>query len=147
MKVGCIGTDVLGVKVRGNNEALLHWERNRWLATYYFVFIRGWCFSANMSKVLARVNQQPPMHQLAVLSTGWSSSQFISYLVFFFLFFLVLDRDLTHRYPSHLPTLISTAPTLVPYLLSPTNIANLITSYLIDLTTIQTTYPINYIPY
>jgi hypothetical protein len=41
MKVGCIGTDVLGVKVRGNNEALLHWERNRWLATYYFVFIRG----------------------------------------------------------------------------------------------------------
>jgi hypothetical protein len=42
MKVGCIGTDINGVKVRGNNEALLHWERYPWRATYYVVFIQGW---------------------------------------------------------------------------------------------------------
>jgi hypothetical protein len=30
MKLGYIGTDIDGVKFRGNNEALLHWERHRW---------------------------------------------------------------------------------------------------------------------
>jgi hypothetical protein len=51
--------------------------------------------------------------------------------------------DLTPSYPAHFPTFISIAPTLVPYLLSLTNIATLITSYLIDLATILTTYPTN----
>jgi hypothetical protein len=81
----------------------------------------------------------------------WSSSQFISYLVFFFFSFLVLDRfspgpDLTHNYPTHFPTLISTAPTLVPYLLSPTDIATLIINYLIDLTIVLSTTP-TLVPY
>jgi len=38
---------------------------------------------------------------------------------------------------SHITTLL----TFLPYLLSPTNIATLITSYPIDLITILTTYP------
>jgi hypothetical protein len=28
MKLGCIGTDINDVKLRGNNEAPLHWERH-----------------------------------------------------------------------------------------------------------------------
>jgi hypothetical protein len=63
-------------------------------------------------------------------------------------YFLVLGcfsprPNLTHSYPTHFPTLISFAPTLVPYLLSLTNIATLITSYPIDLATILTTYLTN----
>jgi hypothetical protein len=65
---------------------------------------------------------------------------------------LVLGRfslDLT----SHIATLLTflpcslfylhTAPPLVPYLLSPTDKATLITSYPIDLATVLTTYPTN----
>ncbi len=44
---------------------------------------------------------------------------------------------------THLPTFISIAPTLVPYLLSPTGIATLITNYPINPTIILTIYPIN----
>jgi hypothetical protein len=63
-------------------------------------------------------------------------------LFFLFLFLAVFPGpDLTHSYPAHFPTLISIAPTLVPYLLSPTNIATLITSYPIDLAIVLTTYP------
>jgi hypothetical protein len=51
--------------------------------------------------------------------------------------------DLTYTYPAHFSTFISTAPTLVPYLLSPTDTATLITSYPIDLATVLTTYPTN----
>ncbi len=51
--------------------------------------------------------------------------------------------DLTHSYPAHFSTFISTAPTFVPYLLSPIDTATLITSYPIDLATILTTYPTN----
>jgi len=51
--------------------------------------------------------------------------------------------NLTHSYLAHFPTLISIAPTLVPYLLSLIDIATLITSYRINLTTILTTYPTN----
>jgi hypothetical protein len=99
------------------------------------------------------VNQQPPMHQLAVLSTGWADffhsvpdgvhhSPFLfgaDHCTFYFYFyFLVLGRfslgpDLTHIYPAHLPTLISIAPTLVPYLLSLTDIATIIITYPINL--------------
>ncbi len=105
------------------------------------------------------VNQQPPMHQLAILSTGWavcchSASDGVHTVHFFlllttvlFLFFgflaVPLGPDLTHSYPTHLPTFISTASTLVPYLLSPTDITTLITSYPIFLPTILTTYPTN----
>ncbi len=65
-------------------------------------------------------------------------------LFFFFLFLAVFPGpDLTHTYPVHFPTLISIAPTLVPYLLSPTNLTTLITSYPTDLTIVLTTYPIN----
>jgi hypothetical protein len=67
-----------------------------------------------------------------------------TYLNFFFLVFgcFSLRPNLTHRYVTHLLTFINTAPTLVPYL-SPTGIAILITSYLINPTTILTTYLIN----
>jgi hypothetical protein len=92
---------------------------------------------------MARVNQQPPMHQLAVLSTGWAAffhsapdgvhhSRFFlaadhctSFLSFFFWILAVFPLDLTLHIatlptflPSqaHFPTFISTAPTLVPYL-------------------------------
>jgi hypothetical protein len=51
--------------------------------------------------------------------------------------------NLTHNYPTHLPTLVSTAPPWVPYLLSLTDIITLITSYPIDLATVLTTYPTN----
>jgi len=94
----------------------------------------------------ARVNQQPPMHQLAVLSTGCLAffhsapdgvhrSPFLfaadhcTFFYFFFFLFLAIfpGPDLTHTYPAHFPALISIAPTLVPYLLSPTDTATLIT--------------------
>jgi hypothetical protein len=50
----------------------------------------------------------------------------------FYFFLLVLDRfsprpDLAHSYPTHFPTFISIAPTLVPYLLSVTNITTIAT--------------------
>jgi len=80
------------------------------------------------------------MHQLVVLSIGWVTFSHLALngvhhypflfatnhcIFFIFLFFFGFGRfslglDLTHSYPTHLPTLISTAPTLVPYLLSPT---------------------------
>ncbi len=48
-----------------------------------------------------------------------------------------------NSYPAHFHTFISIAPTLVPYLLSPTNTATLITSYPTDLAIILTTYLTN----
>ncbi len=124
----------------------------------------GSVMSARWKLHTARVNQHPPMHQLAVLSTGWAvffhsapdgvhHSPFFFFFAadhctsFFFLFFdhFSLGLDLTHSYLTHLPTLISTAPTLVPYLLSLPDIAALITNYPIDLTTILTTYHSNLI--
>jgi hypothetical protein len=54
-----------------------------------------------------------------------------------------LGLNLTHNYPAHFPTLISTTPTLVLYLLCPTHIATLITSYPIDLATVRTTHTTN----
>ncbi len=80
----------------------------------------------------ARVNQQPPMHQLAVLSTGWAAyfhlvsdgvhhSPFIfaaDQCTFFFLVFSLLffpGPDFTHSYLAHLLTLINIVQTLVPY--------------------------------
>jgi hypothetical protein len=55
--------------------------------------------------------------------------------IVFFLFFywfcghFSLRPDLPPRYLAHFPTLLNTAPTLVLYLLSLSNIATLITSY------------------
>jgi hypothetical protein len=102
------------------------------------------------------------MHQLAVLSTGWAtffhsmpdgvhhSLSFFAtdhYIFLKFSFWLCghfsPGPDLTPSYPAHFPTLISIAPTLVPYLLSPTDISTLITSYPIDLAIVLTTYPTN----
>jgi hypothetical protein len=111
----------------------------------------------------ARVNQQPPMHQLAILSTRWAAffhsvpdgvhqSPFFFWLLttvlfFFFKFFALRPffpgPDLTPSYHAHFPTLGSIVPTLVHYLLSPTDIAILITSYPIDLATVLTSYPTN----
>jgi hypothetical protein len=104
----------------------------------------------------AKVNQQPPMQQLAILSTKWAAifhstldgvhhNPFFLLLtiVFFFggvLGYFFLGPDLTQNYPLHFPTLISIAPTLKLFLLSPTDIATLITNYPIDLATILTTY-------
>ncbi len=78
----------------------------------------------------------------------WGSSQSISfccwplYFILFFWFLVIFPLDLTYH-PDHFPTFISSAPTLVPYLLSPTDIATLITSYHIDLAIILTIYPTN----
>ncbi len=78
----------------------------------------------------------------------WGSSQSIFlqlitiHFYFIFWFLVVFPLDLT-CHPAHFPTLLSNAPTLVPYLLSPTDIATLITSYFIDLATVLTTYPAN----
>ncbi len=110
--------------------------------------------------LLSRVNQQPPMYQLAVLSTGclaffhlapdgvhrspflFAADHCTFFYFFFFLFLAVFPGpDLTHTYPVHFPTLISIAPTLVPYLLSPTDTATLITiSY-------WPSYCTNHLPY
>ncbi len=82
-------------------------------------------------------------------SAKWGSSQSISFywLPLYFIFLVLVHcsprLDLTHSYPTHFPTLINIAPTLVFYLLSPTNIATLIINYLIDLTIVLTTYPTN----
>jgi hypothetical protein len=101
------------------------------------------------------------MHQLVALSTGWatffhSAQDGVHHSPFFFatnhctflFIFLLCGRfspgpDLPPGYPAHHPTLLNTAPTLVPYLLSFTKIATLITSYPIDLATLLTTYPTN----
>ncbi len=106
----------------------------------------------------AKVNQQPPMHQLAVLSSGCLAffhsapdgvhdSPFLfaaNHCTFFFgSWSFFPGPDLTHSYLAHFSTFISTTPTLVPYLLSPTNTTTLITSYPIDLATVLTTYPTN----
>jgi hypothetical protein len=116
--------------------------------------------TSGMWASMARVNQQPSIHQLAILLTGWAAffhlaPDRVHHSPFFFvadhcilLYFLVLDcfssgPDLTHSYPTHFPILVSTAPTLVLYLLYPTDIATLITSYSIDLVTIQITYLTN----
>jgi hypothetical protein len=78
---------------------------------------------------------------------GFITIHFFLLLTTIFLFlFLVIGHfsptfDFGHNYPTHLLTFISTTPTLTPYLLSPTNIVALITSYPIDLSTILTTYP------
>jgi len=47
------------------------------------------------------------------------------------------------QFPYFISTLISITPTLVPYLLSPTHITTLITSYPIDLAIVLITYPTN----
>jgi hypothetical protein len=84
------------------------------------------------------------------LSIRWGSSQSIffatdHYIIIFglFLVFFFLRPDLTHSYPTHLPTFISIVLTLVPYYLSFIDITILITSYPTDLTTIPTTYLTN----
>ncbi len=105
------------------------------------------------------MNHQPLMHQLAVLSIGWvaffhskpsavyHSPLFFAadHCIFIYFWFLAVfpGPDLTHSYLAHFPTLISIAPTLVPYLLSPTNTTTLITSYPINLAIVLTTYPTN----
>jgi len=86
------------------------------------------------------VNQHPPMHQLTILFTGWaaffhSTIDGVHHSPFLFAaehctfsFVSVLGRfslgpDLTQNYPIHLLIVISTPPTLVPYLLFPIDIA------------------------
>jgi len=108
----------------------------------------------------AKVNHQPPMHQSVILSIGWATfchstlngvhhNPFLftaDHCIFFGGFvigYFFLGPDLTHSYPIHLLTLINIIPTLVPYLLSPTTITTLITSYPTNLTTILTIYPTN----
>jgi hypothetical protein len=98
------------------------------------------------------------MHQLAVQSIGWamffhSTLDGVYHSSFFFvnhyiILYLILDcfsvgPNFIHSYLTHLLTLINTTPTLVPYLLSPVDIATIITNYPIDLVTILTTYPID----
>jgi hypothetical protein len=104
------------------------------------------------------VNQQPPMHQLAVLFTGWVAffhlapngvhlNPFLfvaNHCTFFFGSWPFFPGpDLTHSYLAHFFTLIGIATTLVPYLLSPIDTTTLITNYPIDLATVLTTYPTN----
>jgi len=81
------------------------------------------------------------MHQLAILSTGWAvgfhsmpdgvhHSPFLfatdqCIFILFFWFLAIFPLDLT-CHPVHFPTLISTTSTLVPYLLSPIDLATLL---------------------
>ncbi len=88
-----------------------------------------------------------------LLSGGVHCSRFLFFWLtsVLFLFFSVLGPfspgpDLAHSNPTRLPTLISNTLTLLPYLLSLTDIATLITSPT-DLVTILTIHPINYIRY
>jgi hypothetical protein len=79
---------------------------------------------------------------------GWGSSHFFLLLITVLFFFcgswpFFPGPDLTHTYLAYFFTLIGIATTLVPYLLSPTDTATLITSYPIDLAIVLTTYPIN----
>ncbi len=110
---------------------------------------------------LAIMNQQPPMHQLAILSIEWDvffhlAPYGVHHSPFFFAinhytffnFFLVVGHfspwpNLTHSYLVEFPTFINTAPTLVPYLLSLIDLATLIASYPIDLIIKLTTYLTN----
>jgi hypothetical protein len=106
----------------------------------------------------ARVNQQPPctswpfcpLDALHFFIRRWMGFMIVHFfllltIVLFFLFFRSFfpRPDLTHSYPAHFFTFINTAPTLVPYLLSPIGTTTLITSYPIDLATVLTTYPTN----
>ncbi len=87
------------------------------------------------------------LHFFIRCQMGFITIHFFLLLTTFFFLGFVLDHfsgpDLTHSYPAHLPTLISIAPILVPYLLSPTDTATLITNYPTNLTTVLTTYPTN----
>jgi hypothetical protein len=65
------------------------------------------------------------------------------YRVFWFLVIFSLDLTLHIATLLTFLTLISIAPTLVPYLLFLTDTTTLITSYPIDLATVLTTYPTN----
>jgi hypothetical protein len=71
----------------------------------------------------------------------------IDHCIYLFIYLICgrfsLGPDLTPSYHVHFLTLINTTPTLVPYLLSPTDIATLIIRYHIDLATVLTTYPTN----
>jgi hypothetical protein len=71
------------------------------------------------------------------------AEHYIYIYIFFGSWLFSPGPDLTHSYRAHFPTFISTAPTLVPYLLSLIDIATLITSYPIDLATILITDPTN----
>jgi hypothetical protein len=81
--------------------------------------------------LVARVNQQPPMHQLVVLSTGWAAFFHLTSngvhhsplpfaadhytFIFWGLFFVVFSGpNLTHSYPAHFFTFINIVSTLVP---------------------------------
>ncbi len=124
-------------------------------------------WSAHACSILGAIGQNEPaatnapvgrsVHWMGcVFSFGakWGSSQSLilfSWLlinVFYFILFLFCDRfppgpDLTPSYSPYFPTLISTAPTLISYLLSPTDIPTLITRYPIDLTIVLTMYLTN----
>jgi len=107
----------------------------------------------------ARVNQQPPMHQLAVLSTGCLAffhsapdgvhrSPFLfaadhcTFFLFFFLFLAVFPGpDLTPAYlPCSLSYLHKYCTNFDTLFNIPTDTATLITSYPTDLATVLTTY-------
>jgi len=71
----------------------------------------------------------------------------VDHYIFIFIFWVLSHfsprPNFTHNYPAHFPTFINIAPTLVPYLLSPIDIATLITNYHIDLAIVLTTYRTN----
>jgi hypothetical protein len=140
---------------------------------WQFWGINSWCMNFKIYNLLsnihgienvracdrmARMNQQPPMHQLVVLFTRWVTffhsvsdgvhlKPFlfaIDHCTFFFGSWSFFPRpNLTHSYLAHSFTLIGIATTLVPYLLSPIDTATLITSYPIGLVIVLTTYPTN----
>jgi len=110
----------------------------------------------------ARVNQQPPMHQLAVMSIGWATffhsvpdgvhhtplpftaDHYIYIYIYIYkffkkkidLFFIVLFLNLT----SHIATLITSYPIDLAIILTtyPINLVILLTTSPIDLTSILT---------
>jgi hypothetical protein len=125
---------------------------------FTFITIRyvlgDWCLGAGYSlqwvSSRARVNQQPPMHQLAVLFTGWGAFliwcqmgfipiHFFSPLIIVFYLFLFVfyhffsGPDLTHSYPTHLPIFIS---------IELTDLVVILTTYPTDLATLLFNSPI-----
>jgi hypothetical protein len=115
---------------RWRREMLLHLLSKRWHLTYKMssslpLSVKCSFFTScplGDGCLWARVNQQPPMHQLAVLSTGWvaffhsapngvhhslflfptNHCTFFSFFFGFWLFFL--GPNLTHSYLAHFPT-------------------------------------------
>jgi hypothetical protein len=115
-----------------------------WYGYYDLRQIVGWLYKRQSEPAATNAPVDRSVHWMGcVFSVGarWGSSHSLYFSgtdhCTFFFFPLVWSRF----FPG--PDLISTAPTLVPYLLSPSDTATLITNYPIDLDIVLTTYSTN----